>query len=138
MESTMSRILTDLCSIPTAPFVEDRVYAYVDDFVRRRPRLKLSRDRFGNRLIELRGSSRASPRLVFVAHTDHPGFVADHMIDGRTLAADFHGAVLGEYVKGAEVRFFDGDAEIAGVVQSVEPDAERPQYAARATIRVRG
>ena len=77
----MHAILTDLCSIPTAPFAEDRVYAYVDEFVRRRPKLKLSRDRFGNRLIELRGASPKPPRLVFVAHTDHPGFVATRMLD---------------------------------------------------------
>src|SRR5689334_12955940 len=102
----MPGILKQICAVPTAPFVEGRVYAYVDEFVRRRRKLRLSRDRFGNRLIELRAPRAASrsPRLIFVAHTDHPGFVADKMLDARTLRADFHGSVLREYVQGATVR----------------------------------
>ena len=45
------RILKELCSVPTAPFAEQQVVSYVERFVKARPALKLSRDRFGNLLI---------------------------------------------------------------------------------------
>lgn len=109
---------------------------YIEQFAATRPSLRLSRDRFGNRLIELPGRSRG-PRLVFVAHMDHPGFVAGRMVDDRTLEARFHGGVLNEYVLGAKVRFFDEDREVPGTVISTIPDQERSAYPAGARIRLR-
>jgi putative aminopeptidase FrvX len=94
MASDMSlQLLHELCSLPTAPFVEGRVVEYVERFAKQR-RLKLSRDAFGNLLLELPTRSRA-PRWVFTAHMDHPGLVATRMrSDGRTLEAAFRGWVL--------------------------------------------
>jgi endoglucanase len=130
-----TRILSELCSIPTAPFAEDRVIEYVRRFVTARRKLKLTEDRFGNLLIELPGKPR-SPRLVFVAHMDHPGLVAEKMINPRTLAARFHGGVLSEYVVGAKVRFFDQNREITGTVASTKPDAESRAYPSSAIVKV--
>ncbi len=137
MASDMSlQLLHELCSLPTAPFVEGRVVEYAERFARQR-RLKLSRDKVGNLLLELPGRSRA-PRWVFTAHMDHPGFVSTRMRDdGRTLEAAFRGWVLADYVKGAKVRFFDGDREVAGVVQTVQMGKERP-VPETATVRVSG
>jgi endoglucanase len=133
-----TNILTDLTSLPTAPFAEDRVIEYVEAFARARKRIRLSKDSFGNRLLELRGSSRG-PRWVFVAHMDHPGFVADKMIDERTLAAHFRGWVAIEYVRGTKVRFFDGDREIAGTVIEAEPTQhDRLAVPGRVKVRVNG
>src|SRR5262245_59439791 len=78
------KILQEVCSIPTAPFAEQYIVQYIERFVKRRPSLKLSRDRWGNLLIELPGRSRG-PRWIFAAHMDHPGFIARRMIDQRTL-----------------------------------------------------
>src|SRR6187549_1897136 len=125
------KILRELCSIPTAPFVEDRVYRYVERFVRERKRLRLSKDKHGNRLILLPGSQRGR-RLIFVAHTDHPGFIARRMIDKNTLDADFRGGVMREYVAGSRVRFFDGEREIAGTVIGTTPSKERANFPAKA------
>ncbi len=119
------RILTDLCSIPTAPFAESRVIDYVERFAAARKGLRLSRDKHGNRLIELRPQAPGR-RWVFAAHMDHPGFVASAMTDARTLEAHFYGSVLSQFVRGAKVRFFDGDDEIAGKVTDVTPHADRP------------
>lgn len=130
------KILEELCSVPTAPFAEHRVVKYVERFVSRRRKLKLSRDAFGNLLVLLRGKS-TSPRLIFVAHMDHPGFVAREMIDATTLQADFYGGVLSEYIVGAKVRFFDEDREIVGRVISTQVDPERAAYPAAAKIRVK-
>lgn len=116
--------LHEVCSLPTAPFAEGHVVRYIEAFAKRR-RLKLSRDEHGNMLIELPSRSRG-PRWVFTAHMDHPGFVATRMRDARTLETAFRGWVFAEYVKGAKVRFFDGNREVSGVVQSVTLGDERP------------
>lgn len=129
----MTDILHQLCSIPTAPFVEDRVVAFIKQWVKQRKRLTLARDRHGNLLITTKTTSKA-PRTILVAHMDHPGFVADSMVDARTLETRFHGYVKPEFFKGTKVRFFDGDTEITGTVTGVRAESNgRP---AGATIRV--
>ena len=128
-------ILTELCSRPTAPFVEEHVVKYVREFVRQRRLLKLRSDPFGNLLIELPGTDGSGPRWVFTAHLDHPGFVAEKMIDARTLRAAFRGGVRSEYFLGSRVRFFDGGSEITGIVQDITVGKERG-YPVRAQIRV--
>jgi putative aminopeptidase FrvX len=124
------KILHELCSVPTAPFAEQHVVRYVEQFVKARKGLKLSRDSHGNLLIELRGRSKRAPRWVFGAHMDHPGFVADKMVDGRTLQAFFHGWVLPEFFVGSKVRFFgDQGAEVTGVIEEIagaEGDLKAP------------
>jgi putative aminopeptidase FrvX len=119
-------ILQELCSVPTAPFAEQRVVAYVEQFVRARPKLKLSRDRHGNLLVELKAAPRKAPRWVFGAHMDHPGFVADRMLDARTLRAHFRGWVKAEFFKGERVRFFDAaGGETRGTVEDFTVNRER-------------
>ncbi len=131
---TGTRILRELCSVPTAPFAEARVVRCVENFVAARRKLKLSRDRYGNLLIESRRAAR-SPRWVFTAHMDHPGFIARRMRGRKTLVADFHGGVRAEYFKGSRVRFFDGDREVRGVVEDFTVGEDRG-YPEQARIRV--
>jgi putative aminopeptidase FrvX len=120
-----TRILRELCSLPTAPFVEHHVVEYVRQFVAERRRLRLASDRHGNLLIELPGNQRL-PRWIFTAHMDHPGFVATRMIDARTVEAAFLGYVVGDFFNGEKVRFFDGGREIPAVVQSHVLGKDRP------------
>ena len=135
------KILTDVCSIPTAPFAEHRVVEYVERFVAARPRLKLHRDRHGNLLVELppRKKRAKRPRWVFAAHMDHPGFVADRMLDDRTLAAHFRGWVNIDYVNGTKVRFFNSDgSEVAGVVtEATSSTHDRLSVPDRVVVRLR-
>ena len=135
-----TRLLQQLCSVPTAPFAEQYVVAFVEKFVAARPRLKLTRDRVGNLLIELPCKSPAAPgRWLFAAHMDHPGCVAEEMTDARTLRARFHGGVRAEYVNGSAVRFFDGTREVAGRVTDVATDAAGASpYPSAVTVRVSG
>jgi endoglucanase len=128
-------ILAELCSIPTAPFVERDVVEYVREFVRQHPKLKLTTDPFGNLLIELPGENRRLPRWIFTAHMDHPGFIAEKMLDRRTLRAVFRGGVRAEFFKGSRVRFFDGDREITGTVRNFTVGKERG-YPERVDLRV--
>ena len=131
------KILQQLCSVPTAPFAEQHVVHYVEQFVARRPALRLSRDRFGNLLVELKSRTRL-PRWVFAAHMDHPGFVATRMLDGSTLEAAFRGGVLAEYFQRERVRFFgdDGAETTARVVDwTIGEDRKVPETV---RLRVRG
>ncbi len=133
-----TRILQQLCSIPTAPFAEQHVIEYVRSFVANRPRLRLSSDRFGNLLIQVPGKIQ-SPRLIFTAHMDHPGCVAKKMLDAKTLRADFRGGVLAEYVRGAKVQFFDSGKKISGTILDLVLDkTERSIYPSSVTVRVAG
>src|SRR5262245_40706535 len=97
------KLLKEVCSIPTATFAEPYVVQDIERFGRQRPRLKLSRDSWGNLLIELPAKKRRQPRWVFGAHMDHPGFIARRMLDGRTLEAHFRGWVHIDYVRGTKV-----------------------------------
>ena len=115
---------------------------YVETFVKQRRRLRLSRDSFGNLLIELPGREKGaktdnpSARWVFSAHMDHPGFVADWMPDARTLEAHFYGGVDAAYFPKSRVKFFVADQEINATVLSYQTREDgRPH---RATLRVSG
>lgn len=97
----------------------------VDAFARKHRTLRLTRDEFGNTLLVRPGKQKSNaPRLIFVAHLDHPGFVAMEMTGPRELKADFRGGVLASFVLGAKVKFFDADREISAKVIDVTPDAD--------------
>ncbi len=113
--------LSDLLRLPTAPYREHEVIAWIDRLARIR-RWQLSKDEVGNLLIQ-RGTKR--PCWVFVAHMDHPGFVAISQ-RRRTITAHFRGAVRDEYFTGATARFFTPEGEIRAQVQSVKPDPKSP------------
>src|SRR5438067_842017 len=126
-------LLTEICSLPTAPFVEDRVIVYARRFAAHR-NLRLSRDLEGNLRLELRSRSRL-PRWVFAAHMDHPGMISRKMIDDTTLDADFRGYVFAEYLKNVPVRFFVNDAEIRGIIIEATPEKKSP-CAMRVRVKV--
>ena len=131
--------LADFCSLPTAPFREQRVQRAVERFAKRHRVLRVERDPHGNLLLIRPGKRGAdSPRLVFVAHLDHPGFVARSMIDARTLRAAFRGHVLASAMTNAKARFFVDDADDVGMPARVLTiDADDAGYARSATLRVR-
>lgn len=132
-DSKWISILKSLCSVPTAPFAEQAVMQFVEQFLAERPKLRLSRDRSGNLLVTLRGNSKL-PRWVFTAHMDHPGFVARKMLDARTLQADFRGGVEASYFKGSKVRFFDGDRAIPATVMRVDLDRDKRPCGAKLRV----
>ncbi len=114
-----TKLLHELCALPTAAFLEDAVYAHVERWTARRRNLSLRRDRFGNRLIELRGTDPKAPRLVLVAHTDHPAFVARETADDGTLTCEFRGGVTAANCRRARVRFYTADGELVVPVRDV-------------------
>lgn len=124
------QILTDLCGLPTAPFAEQRVIRYIEEFAQHRPQFTLERDRYGN-LMLLTNANAGGPRWIFAAHMDHPGFVARTMRGRKTLLADFFGAVYTPFVKDASVLFHDGPrvikARVKRIVQARPTNAEMPR-----------
>lgn len=127
----MADLLTELTALPTAPFNESAVLQFVRDWAKAR-RFRITADKSGNLLIE-RPTRSTQPRLVLVAHADHPGFVTLDMPNKRTLRARFHGYVKPSYFAGSRVRFFAPGGDVVGTVTAVEEETNRP---AAATIRV--
>jgi len=91
------RVLT----LPTAPYHEQRVKAFVMEFCRQLPGVRMEQDRVGNVIARYRRGAAKTP-LVFVAHMDHPGF---EMLGGNR--AEFLGGVPREmFAKGIGVRVY--------------------------------
>lgn len=119
LSRSAQRLLTEVLALPTAPFAEGHVLRYIRGFLKGRRSCRLSVDRAGNLLAAYRrGPSRVARPVCLTAHTDHPGFVADHMLDGATLSAVWHGGVLPDYFPGARVRFYSRDRWVRGRVVS--------------------
>lgn len=113
------KILDEALSLPTAPFAEHDVTAFVRAFIGGRTGLTLGEDAVGNVLVHYRrGRQRRSRPLCFTAHMDHPGFVADRMVSSRRLRAIWYGGVSPEYVPGARVRFHSDGRWVLGKVLS--------------------
>lgn len=92
----------ELTRLPTAAGREQRVVEWVHRWVARRNGLHLRSDRFGNLELRLANAGRSRP-IYFVAHMDHPAFVADRMLGPRRVLAEFCGHVHAPYFQGARV-----------------------------------
>ncbi len=115
-------IIKTICDLPTAPFQEQHVMAWIRQYLETlspQRELRVREDRAGNLFVDYgtssidgAGQSAAAAaaidrrRLVFEAHVDHPGFIcgATHL-DG-TMAAGFLGGVKPSCFEGATVRLF--------------------------------
>lgn len=113
------RILKDLLTLPTAPFVETAVMNHVRAFCRLLPSVRTSVDQHGNLLARYRYLPPKRTPLVFTAHTDHPGFVALKMVGKGTLQAAFRGWVEPEYFVGTKVRFWSGGEWVQGKIERI-------------------
>ncbi|QDV92248.1 exoaminopeptidase [Phycisphaerae bacterium RAS2] len=136
------RILQEMVNLPTAPFVERHVIAYIRAFVAARPALRMTADRFGNLLVTYspmrkptaarRGKANGRP-ILFAAHMDHPGFAAVRMIDARRVEAEFRGWVSTPYFAGEKIQFFDTGRWIPATIERVLEDKPATPGARRAS-----
>ncbi len=68
--------LLELSSTPTAAGNEERVMAWIDNWLEsRRTRLDIRRDDAGNYLIQRKDRSRTARPILLTAHLDHPAFI---------------------------------------------------------------
>ena len=127
-EAAERGVLRALLDIPTAPFREEAVVDWIQRWAAERG-WPARRDGAGNLRIEgpppRPARRRAARRWVYVAHMDHPGFVAVSQ-RGRRLTAQFRGGVDDAYFPGARARFFAPAGEIAAVVRAIGPDRDGP------------
>ncbi|MFH1418477.1 MAG: hypothetical protein ABII12_09375 [Planctomycetota bacterium] len=124
MSASHLKTLKRIVDLPTAPFTEDHVAAFIREFVAGRPELRLREDRFGNLLVKYTPKRRAkavrgSRPVLFSAHMDHPGFIAGRMIGPGRLHAEWHGGVQSRYFRGARVRFHADGRWIPGTIEKV-------------------
>lgn len=111
------RLLTELLSLPTAPFREQRVLDFAAQLLDRAQVPHFS-DPAGNMVVGapsaaayrtlLRRQHREPVRL-FIAHTDHPGFHGQRWLSERRLEIKWHGGSPVRHLAGARVWIADAD-----------------------------
>ncbi len=119
-----------LC-LPTAPFREDAVVAFVRDRAGRHG-VSFARDDAGNVLLSVGGDYRDARWLV-TAHMDHPGFVV-RARRGRTVHADFRGGVAERFFPGSRVRFLPPDGDVVARVSACAKGRRGPWLRCRAEL----
>lgn len=119
--SNAIRILQEMLSIPTAPFAEHKVLAYVERFCADHKGVSISRDPSGNLLARVHvGAPKVARPVCITAHLDHPGFVTDRMVGTNTVRAFWRGGVPKDYFVGASVRFDMSDRWSKARIQSIK------------------
>ena len=129
----LPRVLKDLLSLPTGTFVEGAVLEYIESTCSNLKGVTYTSDRYGNILAHYRNRPPGSTPLVFAAHTDHPGFVAEEMVDRKTVRAAFRGGVASSYMEKAKVRFWSGGRWINAKVRELTRTVAAPRYGPGAT-----
>ncbi|MFH1023329.1 MAG: hypothetical protein V1809_08050 [Planctomycetota bacterium] len=126
----LKRLVREVLAIPTAPFHEERVKAFIGAFAAER-KIALTEDRAGNLLVTYR-RGRARP-VAFAAHMDHPGLEIT-AARGRRAEALWLGGGPRERLRGIRVRIFTPFGEVRGTIMSAAPVPEKRPGALRLTL----
>lgn len=128
MDSRTRKLFSDLLSLPTAPFHEHTVAAFIRQFAKRRG-LPAKADRYGNLFVRYRKGSGTKP-VALSGHMDHPGFEV-LSAEGKRLTAQWLGGCDPKHFPGSRVTVISGDREMPGRVASALDDARRFTIQAR-------
>lgn len=116
------QILRELCDLPTAPYCEQHVIAWLLAWAEsQRGAIRARRDEAGNVYLEYKAGrlAKGTPPLVIEAHMDHPGFIVQRQgRDGR-VGAEFRGGVRPSHFDGARAKFWVNDPVAVGTVAPV-------------------
>ena len=119
MNKRLRKLFLDVLSLPTAPFHEDVVAAFIRNFARRR-RIPVKTDRYGNIVLRYTKGDQAES-VALTAHMDHPGFeILD--ADGRVLSARWLGACDERHFPGGRLTIVSEGNEIPGRATSALGD----------------
>jgi len=132
-KSQLLRLLERLLPLPTAPFHERFVSAFLRDELKNAG-LDFTIDEYGN-IIAGYGDE---PGLACVAHMDHPGFEIAQASD-RMAEALWFGGVAAKYFSGARVAIYDqnsGADRARGVVTKITKNAQG--RVEKMTLRING
>lgn len=125
MSKARLKALRHILDLPTAPFAERQVIAYIREFVAARPALRMGTDPYGNLLVKYTPARRRKKKggrpILFSAHMDHPGFRAAGMLDSKHVRAEWRGWVQARYFKDARIRFFVDGQWVPAVIEQVIP-----------------
>lgn len=124
---THERWLKELTAIPTAAGSEQRVIAWVKNWVRDRRNLVMHEDAAGNLIIKPRSAGRANQRkpILITAHLDHPAFVVRGVQNDGSVELEFRGGVNDPYFENAGIEIFDeNDRSHRARIQSLESTAK--------------
>lgn len=131
---TLLRLLERLLSLPTAPFHEGFVSAFICEELRSLG-LDPHQDRYGNILVACGGEERG---VAWVAHMDHPGFEVVETGQDRVEAAWF-GGVEAKYFIGTRVVVYGGSSGVVEARGVVENISLNPQgRVEKMTLRIQG
>ena len=121
-------MLRNVVTIPTAPFKEDLVSAYIQDWALSKE-FDCTSDDSGNLFItydncksQTEGNDNRE-HWILEAHMDHPGFEAISQ-EGSIVSAWFRGGVKEEYFLGQDVVFFSDDEEVIGTIEGIVKDED--------------
>ncbi|NNM84666.1 MAG: M20/M25/M40 family metallo-hydrolase [Phycisphaerales bacterium] len=109
MNTRLLDLLKAVVNLPTAPYHEQYVDQFINQWVPSLDAGKLltsRRDRAGNIYLQYYYRPRSKRKLVFEAHSDHPGFVSLNRSRKGQLKAVFRGGVRYECFAGGRARFW--------------------------------
>lgn len=133
MDSALFAHVKNLLSLPTAPFREGTVRAYIRKHCQQLG-LPVEEDAMGNLLVSVRGG-KSMPTLALVAHMDHPGFIVEQDSAARQARAIFYGGVEEQYFPNAKVRIWNGERQIRATIVKTTFD---PPAAPRVFLEAEG
>ena len=126
MNRSLKKLVTDVLSIPTAPYCEHEVGAYIKRFAARR-KLRIREDRYGNIIVHCRkGSTRP---IAITAHMDHPGFSV-LTSNGRDVSAQWNGGRDPIHFPGSKVVVRAGKELIPGRITT---ELDKSQFGIKAS-----
>src|SRR5262249_20633181 len=99
------KLLSAVANLPTAPFLEQHVIAWITAWAGAR-NLPARRDKAGNLYLDYRRGSSAPRPLILEAHLDHPGFVVTRRRRDGILETHFRGGVRPSHFKNARAQFW--------------------------------
>jgi putative aminopeptidase FrvX len=101
--------LLEVTQLPTAAGKEQRVIAWIDQWLSNRDSLSKHTDPHGNFEIRIVGIPESDHPIYFTAHLDHPAFVVEEVASETQLVLSFRGGVMADYFPDAKVRLHCSD-----------------------------
>ncbi|MDA0748671.1 MAG: hypothetical protein O2954_19305, partial [bacterium] len=115
MNKTETKLFKDLLALPTAPYYEGAVDAYIRAFAKKR-NLSVKTDKYGNLIVRYTNGKKPKP-VALAGHMDHPGLEVLEA-NGRDLTARWLGGCDPKHFPGGRVILYSGGEEISGKANS--------------------
>jgi len=131
MKARILKIAKELLNVPTAPFREQNIAAYIRRFCKVRG-IRTKTDAMGNIMAQY-GASRGKS-VVLAAHMDHPGFIIEKNAVSGSAQALFYGGVDKEYFRNSAIRIFTSDGQVRGKVIQTHFDPKKKRKRVRLSV----